>query len=106
MLAVGITGAPSSGKSSVLRLLRRLGARVVDCDRIVHARLKAGTPEHRRIAARWGGAVLTGGRLDRRKLRAAVPGSRVRSRSSSGRSTRPCAARSRGGSARRGAPGA
>ena len=70
MLAVGLTGSAFSGKSTVARLMKDLGARTLDADRIVHALMRKGTPEHRAIVKRFGEGVLgKAGEISRPKLR-------------------------------------
>jgi dephospho-CoA kinase len=63
-----LTGGIGSGKSHVASLFRRMGAHVVDADRIAHRLLTR--PEIRRILVRWWGReILTrGGRIDRRQV--------------------------------------
>ncbi|HET8656643.1 MAG TPA: dephospho-CoA kinase [Longimicrobiaceae bacterium] len=73
MLRVGLTGNIASGKSAVARVWRELGATVVDADELARRAVEPGTPALRRIAGRWGGAVLDeAGRLDRGALREIV----------------------------------
>lgn len=72
MMVIGIAGGVACGKSLVAEQLRRLGAAVLDADRVGHAVLC--DPEV--IAAarqRWGAGIQDGdGRIDRRKLAAIV----------------------------------
>jgi dephospho-CoA kinase len=72
MRVIGIAGGVACGKSLVAEQLRRLGAAVLDADRVGHAVLC--DPEV--IAAarqRWGAGIQDGdGRIDRRKLAAIV----------------------------------
>lgn len=66
---IGLTGNIACGKSTVGRILARLGARVIDADQLVHALMEPGTPETQQIAARFGPGVLDReGRVDRRAL--------------------------------------
>ncbi len=65
---IGLLGGIASGKSTVAGLLRHLGARVVDADRIAHEILER--PEvRRRLAEEFGSAILdAGGGVSRRKV--------------------------------------
>ena len=64
MLFIGLTGGIGSGKSEALAACRRLGAAVLSSDEIVHDLLQR--PEVRDLlVARWGGAVLRDGEIDR-----------------------------------------
>jgi dephospho-CoA kinase len=66
---IGLTGNIACGKSTVGRLLVARGAEYVDADRLVHALMEPGTPEHARIVERFGPDVLTADRqIDRPKL--------------------------------------
>lgn len=66
---IGLTGNIACGKSSVGRLLVARGAEYVDADRLVHALMEPGRPEHGRIVERFGPEVVTSdGRIDRPKL--------------------------------------
>lgn len=63
---IGLTGNIACGKSTVGRLLVARGAEYVDADRLVHALMEPGTPEHERIVARFGAEGLAAdGRIDR-----------------------------------------
>lgn len=68
MLVIGIVGGIGSGKTLVAEELERLGAKVLDADRVGHAVLAE--PEIRRILHdRWGDRVLrSDGQIDRRKV--------------------------------------
>jgi dephospho-CoA kinase len=70
---IGLTGNIACGKSTVGRLLVARGAEYVDADRLVHALMEPGTPEHERIVARFGPQVRgADGRIDRARLGAIV----------------------------------
>jgi dephospho-CoA kinase len=70
---IGLTGNIACGKSTVGRLLVARGAEYVDADRLVHALMEPGTPEHARIVERFGPAVQAAdGRIDRPGLGAIV----------------------------------
>lgn len=69
MLIVGLTGGIASGKSLVTRVLRDLGAHVIDADKIVHGLLGAGQDACREVVHHFGPAILQpDGSIDRRKL--------------------------------------
>ncbi len=69
MLVVGLTGGIASGKSTVSRMLRELGAPVVDADAIVHELQAPGTAVTAAIAREFGPEVLRpDGSLDRAAL--------------------------------------
>lgn len=73
MLIIGLTGGIASGKSTVSRMLRELGAPVVDADAIVHELQLPGTPVTAAIVAEFGAGVLRpDGSLDRAALGALV----------------------------------
>jgi dephospho-CoA kinase len=73
MKRLGITGGIASGKSAVAAMLRELGFRVIDADRLGHEVIKPGTRAYGEIVAEFGaGAVGADGRIDRGKLGAIV----------------------------------
>jgi dephospho-CoA kinase len=73
MLRVGLTGGIASGKSTVARVFRDLGAHVLDADRIARDLVPPGSPPLARIAREFGTAVLRAdGALDRAALGAVV----------------------------------
>ncbi len=68
-MLIGVTGGFGTGKSTVARMLGRLGAEVIDADAIVHELLMAGSPVAQRIARMFGAEVLDArGAVDRRRL--------------------------------------
>jgi dephospho-CoA kinase len=70
---IGLTGNIGSGKSTVLTMLEKLGARTVDADRLVHEVMAKGSPVWRAIVDAFGEEILDQeGNIDRKKL-----GSRV-----------------------------
>lgn len=70
MLEVALTGNIASGKSTVARIWRELGARVIDADELARRAVEPGMPALAAIASRWGDRVLDdSGRLDRAALR-------------------------------------
>lgn len=67
MTIIGITGPSGGGKTSALRALSALGARIIDCDALYHELLISSTEMLREIDARFDG-VVTDGVLDRKAL--------------------------------------
>ncbi|QQR47257.1 dephospho-CoA kinase [Myxococcus xanthus] len=74
MHVFGLTGGIASGKSTVTRILRELGAEVLDADVIAREVVEPGTPGLAAVAARFPGVVGSDGRLDRVRLGARVFG--------------------------------
>ncbi|KFA93627.1 dephospho-CoA kinase [Archangium violaceum] len=64
----GLTGGIASGKSTVSRMLRELGAQVLDADVIAREVVEPGTPGLQAVAERFPGVLDADGRLDRAKL--------------------------------------
>ncbi|MBC7223005.1 MAG: dephospho-CoA kinase [Anaerolineae bacterium] len=73
LYVIGLTGNIATGKSEVLRILRDLGAYVVDADQRVHRLLRRGTPVYRQVVEAFGTDILDEqGEIDRRRLGARV----------------------------------
>ena len=72
MRLIGLTGGIASGKSTVSRALRALGAEVLDADVLAREVVEPGTPGLAAVAARFPGVVGADGRLDRAALGARV----------------------------------
>lgn len=71
MYVLGLTGLMASGKTTVSKMLKGLGAFVISSDDIVYELQKAGTPQTAEVAARLGDSVLNeDGSLNRRALAA------------------------------------
>jgi dephospho-CoA kinase len=69
-MRVGLTGGIGSGKSTVLKMLARLGAAVIDADAISRATTAAGGTAIAAIARRFGSEFITAdGALDRDRMR-------------------------------------
>jgi dephospho-CoA kinase len=69
VLRVGLTGGIASGKSTVARVFRELGAHVLDADRIARDIVPPGSPALARIARAFGKEMLRpDGTLDRAAL--------------------------------------
>jgi dephospho-CoA kinase len=66
---IGLTGGIASGKSAVARVLRELGAPVVDADELARQVVEPGQPAYQDIVREFGREVLApDGTLDRRRL--------------------------------------
>ena len=73
MKRLGITGGIASGKSAVAGMLREMGFRVIDADRLGHEVMEPETRAFGEIVAEFGaGVVDADGRIDRGKLGALV----------------------------------
>ncbi len=73
MLNVGLTGGIATGKSTVVRMLVKRGARVIDHDGLVHTLQEPGQPVWKRIVETFGRDILDPeDRIDRKKLGALV----------------------------------
>src|SRR3989338_7454577 len=68
MLIVGLTGNLSTGKSTVARLFRKKGAKVLDADKIAKNAFNQHSACFKRIVKNFGREVLTGKGVDRKKL--------------------------------------
>ncbi|MFM2152280.1 MAG: hypothetical protein RL199_715 [Pseudomonadota bacterium] len=68
MKLYGLTGGIASGKSSVARVLRGLGATVIDADRLAREVVEPGRPAFEEIAHTWPQVIDADGRIDRAKL--------------------------------------
>lgn len=70
---VGLTGGIASGKSTVGRFFRQLGATVIDADEVAREVVERGSEGLAEIVAAFGDGVLADdGTLDRKKLAAIV----------------------------------
>ena len=69
MIVIGLTGGIGSGKSTVSRKLKDLGATVIDADQVARDVVKPGTPALRKIVQAFGSGILNDdGTLNRKKL--------------------------------------
>ena len=74
-LVIGLTGGIGSGKSQVARMLKLLGAHVIDADELGHQSYDPGSPEWRKIVERFGLDILSkDDKINRNKLAAIVFG--------------------------------
>ncbi len=73
MAVIGITGGIASGKSTVSRILRRLGAHIIDADAIARSQMRRGTAVWRAVVEAFGEQILKpDGEVDRKRLGEAV----------------------------------
>lgn len=73
MKLIGLTGGIASGKSTVAKILKRLGAAVVDADALAREVVEPGHDAWKDIVEAFGAEVLQPDRtLDRQKLRATI----------------------------------
>ncbi|WP_353892672.1 dephospho-CoA kinase [Proteinivorax hydrogeniformans] len=69
MLIIGLTGGIASGKSTISKLLKRMGAKIIDADIEAKAVTKPNTPAWEELVKRFGEEILrVDGSIDRRKL--------------------------------------
>ncbi len=72
-IVIGVTGSFGSGKTTVAKILRSWGARIIDADRIAHGLIAPGTGAYRKITGIFGTAILKKNKtVDRRRLAAIV----------------------------------
>lgn len=72
-LRIGLTGNIASGKSTVVRVWRELGATIIDADVLARRAVEPGSPALRQIAETFGPSVLdANGALDRAAMRTLV----------------------------------
>lgn len=68
-MVIGVTGGFGTGKTTVARMFARLGAHVIDADRIVHRLLKLSTPVGKTLVSTFGREILRNdGSIDRQRL--------------------------------------
>lgn len=70
MIIIGVTGGMGTGKSTVARMFGRLGAEVLDADRIAHRVIAPGKPAYKKIVSLFGATVIkrNSREIDRKKL--------------------------------------
>jgi dephospho-CoA kinase len=79
MLSVGLTGGIATGKTAVVAMLRELGCRVLEADKIAHQMIEPDGPAYEEVVREFGNGILTTeGLVDRRKLGAIVFGDPAR----------------------------
>ncbi len=69
---IHLTGGIATGKSTVGRMLKALGAALIDADAIVHELQAPGQPLLQRMAEHFGADILRDGELDRERFGARV----------------------------------
>jgi dephospho-CoA kinase len=69
MLSVGLTGGIATGKTAVVAMLRELGCRVLEADKIGHQMIEPGGVAYQEVVREFGPGILTPeGMVDRQKL--------------------------------------
>jgi dephospho-CoA kinase len=69
MLVIGLTGNFGTGKTTVSKMLAKLGAAIIDADKLGHELLQPGTETHGEILAAFGKSILNPNwEIDRKKL--------------------------------------
>ncbi|TMD11878.1 MAG: dephospho-CoA kinase, partial [Chloroflexi bacterium] len=69
MRVIGLTGGIGSGKSTVARIFKELGAEVVDADQLAREVVAPGQPALKDVVAAFGpGVIQADGTLDRPRL--------------------------------------
>lgn len=73
MIVIGLTGGIASGKSTIAAELARLGATVIDADKVGHEAYLPGSEGHRLVSQAFGPQIVAAdGTIDRRALGALV----------------------------------
>jgi dephospho-CoA kinase len=73
MLRVGLTGGIATGKTTVAAMLRELGCRLLEADKIAHQMIEPGGAAYDEVVREFGRGILTAEALvDRKKLGAIV----------------------------------
>lgn len=68
-LVIGITGNIGTGKSTVLHMLRELGAFIIDADQVAHEVMAPGGPAYQAVIKAFGPDVVQAdGQIDRKRL--------------------------------------
>jgi len=69
MLRVGLTGGIATGKTTVAAMLRELGCRVLEADKIAHQMMEPDGAAYDEVVREFGNGILTpDGLVDRKKL--------------------------------------
>ena len=72
MTVIGVTGSSGSGKSTLTGVFARHGALICDADAIYHRLLAESAEMRDALTAEYGEGILSGNRIDRKKLGAVV----------------------------------
>ena len=68
-IIIGITGGFGTGKTTVAKIFKALGAVVLDADKMAHGTFKKDTTSYKKIVGEFGKYILgKSGRIDRAKL--------------------------------------
>lgn len=68
-MTLGITGSFGSGKTTVARMFKRLGASCIDADRVYHRLIKCKSPTYKKIVSAFGREILKSNKeIERKKL--------------------------------------
>jgi dephospho-CoA kinase len=79
MLIIGLTGGIGTGKDEAAKVLKRLGAKIIDADEVGHKLLKKDTAVYKKVLKVFGEGILGAGReIDRKKLGFIVFKSRIK----------------------------
>ncbi|XP_075701601.1 bifunctional coenzyme A synthase [Rhinoderma darwinii] len=74
---IGLTGGSGSGKSSIATRLEKLGAVLIDCDKLGHLSYKPGGPAYEKVIDEFGTDILCeDGTIDRRAIAGKVFGNK------------------------------
>ncbi|KAM3920811.1 bifunctional coenzyme A synthase [Leptodactylus fuscus] len=74
---IGLTGGSGSGKSSIAMRLEKLGAALIDCDKLGHQSYKPGGPAYQQVIDEFGtDIVCEDGTIDRRAIAGKVFGNK------------------------------
>jgi dephospho-CoA kinase len=69
MIVIGVTGGVGTGKSTVSKMLRDLGAALIDADELAHQVILPGQPAFEDLLREFGPGILAeDGTIDRREL--------------------------------------
>jgi len=68
-IIIGITGSFGTGKTTVAKIFKSLGAALLDADKLAHGTFKRGSVSYRQIVKNFGRGILDKfGKIDRTKL--------------------------------------
>ncbi|MDI6641884.1 MAG: dephospho-CoA kinase [Elusimicrobiota bacterium] len=68
-IIVGLTGGIATGKSTVVKEFKKLGAEIIDSDRIAHRVIRKGSKQYRKILKVFGKEILKSNKeINRKKL--------------------------------------
>jgi len=68
MVAIGLTGNLGAGKTTVAGIFQKLGAKVLNADRMAHELIEPGGACFKEVVHFFGEEILTDGKIDRNKL--------------------------------------